>query len=184
MKLNFAILLFISIITAHVQETFAQNAVKVSQKTNTKIKWYTIDEVNELSKQKKKKIIIDLYTDWCGWCKVMDKNTFANEDIAAYINKHYYPVKLNAEYKNDINFNNKIYSYVNSKGQGYNEFALEITGGKLSYPSVIFIDEDLNVIQPIQGYQEARDFIKIVKYFGEDHYKKTPWTVFEQNYDR
>ena len=137
-----------------------------------------------MSKNKKKKILIDLYTDWCGWCKVMDKNTFANEEVANYINKYYYPVKLNAEHKEDIKFNEKVYSYVSSRGKGYNEFALELTGGKLSYPSVVFIDEDMNIIQPIQGYQEAKDFIKIAKYFGEDYYKNTPWSVFQQNYGK
>ena len=184
LKLNFVFLIISAISVATAFSAVAQNTQKHTPKSSCKIKWYTIDEVSELSKTKKKKILIDLYTDWCGWCKVMDKNTFTNEELATYINKYYYPVKLNAEYKQNINFNDKVYSYVANKGKGYNEFALELTGGKLSYPSVIFIDEDMKVIQPIQGYQEAKEFIKIVRYFGEDHYKKTPWTVFEQNYAR
>ena len=185
LKINFVILFLGALFISGSFESRAQNnSVKANHKTSCKIKWYSIDEVIELNKAKKKKIIIDLYTDWCGWCKVMDKNTFANEEIATYINKYYYPVKLDAEYKNDITFNDKVYSYVANKGKGYNQFALEITGGRLSYPSVVFIDEELNVIQPIQGYQEAKEFIKIVKFFGEDHYKKTPWTVYEQNYGK
>lgn len=136
------------------------------------------------AKSQSKFVFADVYTDWCGWCKVMDKNTFANDDIINYINKNYYPVKFNAETKDNIEFNNKVYSYVGSKGRGYNEFALLLTGGRLSYPTVVFIDEELNVIQPIQGYQEPKDFYKIMRFFGEDHYKKTPWNVFVQNYSK
>lgn len=184
MKLNFVFWILLGLTTGFSEDIWAQGAVRVNQKTAQKIRWYTIEEAIDLSKTKKKKILIDLYTDWCGWCKVMDKNTFSNEDIVAYINKNYIPVKFNAESRNDINFNNKVYSYVSDRGKGYNEFALAITGGRLSYPSVVFIDEELNVIQPIQGYQEPREFFMIIRYFGEDHYKNTPWSVYEQNYGR
>lgn len=149
-----------------------------------KINWITLEEAVEQNKKQKKKILIDLYTDWCGWCKVMDKNTFSNVDIARYINKTFYAVKLDAEYKNEISFKNKVYNYISSNRRGYNEFALMLTGGRLSYPSVIFIDEDLNVIQPIQGYQEPESFMMISKYFGEDRYKDTPWTVFQDEYKK
>lgn len=161
-----------------------QTTAKNDSKTGARIKWYTIDEAVQQNKIKRKKIIVDLYTDWCGWCKVMDKNTFSNDDIINYINKNYYPVKFNAETKENVEFNKKVYSYVGNKGRGYNELALALTGGRLSYPTVVFIDEDLNVIQPIQGYQEPKDFFKIMRYFGEDHYKQTPWNVFVQNYSK
>lgn len=150
---------------------------------DVKVNWYSLDEVKELSKKKKKKILIDLYTDWCGWCKVMDKNTYLDPEVVKYINSNYYPVKLNAEYKETINFKNKNYSYINTKRGGYNQLALELTGGRLSYPCVVFIDENLNVIQPIQGFQEPKLFLMILKYFGENKYKSTPWSVYEAEYN-
>ncbi|HNB62500.1 MAG TPA: DUF255 domain-containing protein [Saprospiraceae bacterium] len=174
----------IGILLGFAGKLTGQATSRTETETNARIKWYTIDEAVQQNKIKPRKIIVDLYTDWCGWCKVMDKNTFANDDIINYINKNYYPVKFNAETKDNIEFNNKVYSYVGSKGRGYNEFALLLTGGRLSYPTVVFIDEELNVIQPIQGYQEPKDFYKIMRFFGEDHYKKTPWNVFVQNYSK
>ena len=68
------------------------------------IQWMTLAEAIEAQKENPKKIIIDVYTDWCGPCKLMDKNTFQNRDVAAYISKHYYAVKFNAEGNESITY--------------------------------------------------------------------------------
>mgnify|MGYP005703647067 FL=1 len=62
-----------------------------------KIKWLKFEEAIEMQKNNPKKIIMDLYTNWCGPCKVMDKKTFGNRHVAKYINEFYYAVKFNAE---------------------------------------------------------------------------------------
>ncbi|MCP4522175.1 MAG: DUF255 domain-containing protein, partial [Cytophagales bacterium] len=74
-----------------------------------KVQWHTLEEVEELMKKEPRKIIIDVYTDWCHWCKKMDKTTFNHPEIAKYINKNFYAVKINAESKKSITFNNKTY---------------------------------------------------------------------------
>ena len=61
------------------------------------VKWLTFEEAVEKSKTEKRKIFIDVYTDWCGWCKVMDKNTFNDPEVAKLLNEKFYPVKFNAE---------------------------------------------------------------------------------------
>ena len=71
------------------------------------VKWYTIEEVQELVKNEPRKIYIDMYTDWCGWCKVMDKKTFTDESIAKQLNTNFYAVKFDAEGKEPVNFKNK-----------------------------------------------------------------------------
>ena len=79
----------------------------VNERTNrsdSTVNWLTFEEAVERSKTEKKKIFIDVYTDWCGYCKVMDKNTFSQADIAQYLNENFYPVKFNAEQKQDITF--------------------------------------------------------------------------------
>ena len=57
------------------------------------VKWLTFEEAIELNRREPRKIMIDVYTDWCSWCKVMDKNTFNQAVIANYLNKTYYQVK-------------------------------------------------------------------------------------------
>uniref|UniRef100_A0A3Q2YUK7 Spermatogenesis-associated protein 20-like TRX domain-containing protein n=1 Tax=Hippocampus comes TaxID=109280 RepID=A0A3Q2YUK7_HIPCM len=49
-----------------------------------------------------KKVFIDIYTDWCGWCKKMDKDTFQNPEVAAYMNENFLMVKMDAEGKDPI----------------------------------------------------------------------------------
>jgi len=120
------------------------------------IEWLTWEEALERNKTEKRKIIVDVYTQWCTWCKKMDERTYKRENITKQINEDFYAVKFDAEQKEDIIFNNKIYSYVKGFGKkGYHELAQEIMNGRMSYPTTVFIDEDLNVIQPIPGFQGA-----------------------------
>ena len=136
-----------------------------------------------MQKRKARKVLIDVYTDWCGWCKRMDKNTFQKADIASYINNNYYAVKFDAEFKDDIIFNGLKYSYVKSGRKGHHELAELILKGRLSFPTVVFLDEGLKVIQPIPGYQDSRSMELIVTYFARDYYKDTPWKKYTTMYN-
>lgn len=146
------------------------------------IKWMTWQEATEKSKTQKKKILVDVYTDWCGWCKRMDAATFQQAHISNYVNAHFYAVKFNAEMKEDIEFNGKTYKFVKNGMRGYHELAAEITRGRLSYPTVVFLDEKLEVIQPVPGYKDALEFEQIITYFAKDEHKKTPWEKYQKEY--
>ena len=147
------------------------------------IQWLTWEEMQIMQKRKDRKVLIDVYTDWCGWCKRMDKNTFQKADIASYINNNYYAVKFDAEFKDDIIFNGLKYSYVKSGRKGHHELAELILKGRLSFPTVVFLDEGLKVIQPIPGYQDSRSMELIVTYFARDYYKDTPWKKYTTMYN-
>jgi thiol:disulfide interchange protein len=70
----------------------------------TAVKWYTIQEAEKLNQASPRPIFIDTYTDWCGWCKKMDKDTFTNSVISDLLNNKFYPVKFNAEGKESVTF--------------------------------------------------------------------------------
>lgn len=155
----------------------------ITLSSQSRVNWMSWAEALEKNQVEKRKIFVDVYTNWCGWCKKMEKSTFSTEHIADYINENYYPVKFNAEQKEDIIFNNKIYKYVGNFGRrGYHELAFEIMRGKMSYPTIVFIDEDLNVIQPIPGFQDVQNFEMIMTYFAENFYKAVPWKKFAHAY--
>lgn len=73
-----------------------------------KINWLSMAELQAAYAKNPKPIIIDVYTDWCGWCKVMDRETYSNDKVADYINKNFYAVKYNAESTAQVEFANKI----------------------------------------------------------------------------
>lgn len=158
--------------------TVAALSLAVFASAQSAVKWLSWDEAMSLSKNEPRKFFVDVYTDWCGWCKKMDKATFENPAVASYLNTHYYPIKFNAEQRTDITINDKTYQFVGNGMRGYHQLAAEITFGRLSYPTIVFLDENMKVIQPLPGFREVDEFKKMMIYFAEDHHKKTPWNKF------
>jgi thioredoxin-related protein len=142
-----------------------------------KIQWMTIEQAYELSltEGNPKKIFIDVYTDWCGWCKRMDKATFQKPEVVAYMNEHYYNVKFNAEQKEDISILDNTFKFVAQGQRGYHELAAALLNGKMSYPTVIFMNHKFEMLSPVPGYQEPLQFMKVAKFFGSNAYKSTDW---------
>lgn len=146
------------------------------------IKWYTWEEAIELNKKEPRKIMVDVYTDWCGYCKIMDKNTFGNQIIADYLNEKYYPVKLNAEQKGDIIFKDHTYKYISQGNRGVHELAYALLGGEMSYPSIVFLNESVEIIHVLKGYVQPEPFDEIVKYIGGSHYLAQSWEEWRKAY--
>ncbi len=146
------------------------------------VNWMTLEQALEKSKTGKRKIFVDMYTDWCGWCKHMDSTTFVNPAVAKYLNEHYYPVKFNAEQEKDIVFKDKTYKFKKNGARGYHELAALWLNNRLSFPTVVFLDENQQLIQPVPGYQDAAKMEAIINYFGSDSHKKTPWESYEKNF--
>lgn len=142
----------------------------------SKIKWLSFDQVEGLKSDKPhKKIVTYLYTDYCSYCRKMDLSTFQNEYIAHYLNENFIPIKLNAQYKKDINFNEQLFKPDKS---GYHELAIALSLGDLGFPTLVFMDEENQIIQPIQSYQSVDELERIMFYFANDLYKNTPWNEF------
>jgi thioredoxin-related protein len=150
--------------------------------TTEEVKWLSWEEASALADDKEKKFVVDIYTDWCGWCKKMDANTFQEPHIAKYINENYHAVKFNAEQKQELTYKGKTLKFINKGRRGYHELAAELTLGRLGYPTIVFLDEDMNVIQAINGYKGPDDFEKIMTYFAEDFHKKMPWDKYQRSY--
>ncbi|MFK7981286.1 MAG: thioredoxin family protein [Saprospiraceae bacterium] len=126
----------------------------------TKIKWYTLEEATELNKTNKKKFAIDIYTSWCHWCKVMDKETFTDPAVIEYMNEHFYAIKFDAESKDNITFQGKDFKFVNAGRRGINTLAYFLLDGKTAYPTIVYLDEDLNKVKKSPGFKKPNQMVE------------------------
>lgn len=169
-QLIFALLIFFTI------NTQAEN-------TKETVKWFTLEEAVKLQAETPKKIFIDVYTDWCGYCKKMDKETFSNPVIAKYLNENFYPVKFDAEQKESIEFKSQTYRNTNpDRKRSSHELAQALLQGKMSYPSYAFLNEKSVLITVVPGYIPAPNFEPIIHYFGGNAFNKTEWEEFSKNF--
>jgi thioredoxin-related protein len=142
---------------------------------SAQINWVTMEEALAAQKESPKKIMVDMYTVWCGPCKMLDKNTFQNKDLAAYVNENYYAVKFNAEGNTVVDylgktFTNPRYDPAKSKTRNYqHQFAGYLRVN--AYPTVVFFDEEGGLIAPIPGYRKHNEMELFLKFFKEDAYK-------------
>jgi thioredoxin-related protein len=146
------------------------------------LQWLSFEEAAKLSEEKPKKIFIDVYTDWCGWCTKMEATTFRHPVIAKLLSENFYPVKLNAEQREDITFKEHTYKFVEQGSRGYHEIAAALLQGKMSYPTVVFLDESFRIIQPVSGYIDPKNFEPILKYIAEGKYTETDWETFLKSF--
>ncbi len=151
-----------------------------TQKEKEKINWLTLTEVEEKMKTEPRPVLIDLYTDWCGWCKVMDKKTYANSNVAQYINEKFYAVKLNAESRSNFSWKGKTYAF--NPQYKTNDFAVYLTNGQLSYPTTVIIPVNSKEPQSIAGMLEVKEMELIATYFGEDKFGKIPFDNYARTY--
>ncbi|MFD0931926.1 thioredoxin family protein [Psychroflexus salinarum] len=157
---------------------------------HSQIEWMTMNEALEAQKSEPKKIFADVYTDWCGPCKMMDKNTFSNPDVAEYVNTHFYPVKFNAEGAEKVDYKGFEYTNPNYKperkgkrnAQHFFANALKVS----AYPTVVFFDEESNVISPVVGYRTPEQLEIYLKMIATDAYKELKtqkaWQKYQSNF--
>jgi thioredoxin-related protein len=141
--------------------------------------WMTVEQAADKLQQEKRPVLIDLYTSWCGWCKEMDRSTYSNKKVAAYLGEKFYTVKVDAETHAVINWQGRTYAY--NPQYRSNEFALYLTHGRLEFPTTIIIppgDEP----QAIPGYLKPKELELLVKYFGEGAYKTQGFDVYEKSF--
>ena len=146
------------------------------------VKWYSIKEALELTASEPRILIIDVYTDWCGWCKRMDKDTFSDPVVAEILNTHFYPVKLDAEGKEDIVIGDKTFKFVANGRRGYHEMAAIVTKGRLSYPTISYVDAQGKVLQAAPGYKTPDQFRIYLDYYSGEAYKNQTFEEFSAQY--
>lgn len=143
------------------------------------INWLSFEEMQQAQKAQPRKVIIDIYTDWCGWCKRMDKTTFSNPAVAEYVNEHFYAVKFDAESKEAIQFLGKQFTNPNR----YHDLAVFLMNGQAGFPTSVYLDEKLKPLTaPIASYLDAKQFEVIINYLQTESFKRIPFEQYQQQF--
>jgi thioredoxin-related protein len=173
-------ILFSGLLLAGVFAFFSFKAPE-SPKVEEAIQWMSWEEAIEASNQNPKKIFIDMYTDWCGWCKRMDATTFKDPEIVKYMNEHFYAVKFDAEQKEEVIYDGHTFKFVDSGRRGYHQLAASLLDGRLGYPSFVYMDEEQRRITISPGFKDADRMLTELKFIGGDHYKSTDFQSYVKN---
>ncbi|MGK0376738.1 MAG: thioredoxin-related protein [Patiriisocius sp.] len=152
------------------------------------INWMSMDKALAAQKLNPKKIFMDVYTNWCGACKQMDKKTFSNKKVIRYINKNFYPVKFNAEGTESVTYKDFTYTNPNYR-EGFTKNTTHFFADALKlqgYPSIVFFEEDGNIIQAVPGYKTPKELELYLKMVATNDYKKvntaSSWKKYQENF--
>jgi thioredoxin-related protein len=148
------------------------------------VNWLSIKEAQQKNKEVQKPFIIDIYTDWCGWCKHMMKTTYSNAGIANYINSNFYPVKFDAETKDTIEYNGKIYKPTSKEPKTPHELAIKFLGTSLSYPSTMFVTNNFEYNLLSQGFIEDKKIEPLLIFMVENAWRNSVYDEFSKHFSR
>ena len=152
----------------------------------SQVKWMTLEQAMAAQQEKPKKIFIDFYADWCGPCKIMDKNTYGHQEIANFLNENYYAVKFDAEGKESVTVFGRIFSNPEfssgKKRNSMHDFTKFMNVN--SVPSIVFLNEQSMPITNINGFLTAKELDPYLRIISSDEYKKFKSRAEWENYQR
>ncbi len=140
------------------------------EKAVPRLQWLSFEEGIKQAEKTNKKIMVDVYTTWCGWCKKLDAEVYADSGVAACLRDNYICIKINAESSKKLTY----------KGEKFSEQELAAAFGATGYPTIVFLEPDAKPITKLGGFVAADRFLKIITFFGKDYYKTMKWDDFIQ----
>ncbi|MES2133005.1 MAG: thioredoxin family protein [Bacteroidota bacterium] len=145
------------------------------------VNWISFDEAYKKCKLNPRPILIDVYTTWCGPCKMMSAQTFNHPSIAKYINDNFYAVKFDAESKDSVKFDKYVFvSSDNNNPKATHQFAASILDNQLAYPSIVFLNNQIQRIDILKGFMAPNQFDPIIHYYGSGDYQVTKWDDYKK----
>ncbi len=150
----------------------AAKAQPAAQQTSTakegEINWMTLEEAQSANSKNPKKLIVDMYTPWCGPCKMMDRGTFKDPSIVQHVNQNYYAVKFNAESGSPVTWDGQQYANPNHKAdlpptrRNYPHQFTQAMGIR-GYPTLLIFDGNLKMLEQAVGYKRPEDLLQTLK---------------------
>jgi thioredoxin-related protein len=156
---------------------FDKSVAQASKKAQ--VKWMSFDDAVAASRKAPRKIFVDIYADWCGWCKVLDRDTFSDDAVAKILNEQYYPVKLDAE-------SNDVHTLPDGRKVSSPELAASLAsskpGERYGLPMMVVLNENASILTRIQGAQKPDFMTPALLFFGENHYVDKTWETYIKEY--
>lgn len=120
------------------------------------LKWYKWNEGYPVAVKEKKIVLVDAYTDWCGWCKKMDRDTYSNAEVIKKLNKHFVVIKFNPELR-DLTYD------IDGQTFTARDFFAQLSRGESTgFPTTYFIDPQKKSLMIDAGYHDAASFLQIL----------------------
>jgi len=125
--------------------------------------WLPFNEGMALAAKEKKQVVIDFYTSWCRWCKVMDKETFQNRDVQKYLAENFVTIRVNAESRHER---------IEYHGEGLTPVDLARRFGVRAFPSLAYLDTEGELVTVIPGFMPAETFLPLLRYMHRECYRQ------------
>jgi thioredoxin-related protein len=156
-------LLFLTLSCGNPEDSANPNTADASG-----VEWVPIHTALENAGKDGRKILIDVYTVWCGYCRRMNTETYADSEVQETLYKYFHPVRINAESKRFVEF----------AGEALTEQELALAFGVNGYPTTVILGKDGSAVGKQPGFMDAEDFRNLLSYVGSDAYKTTPFDEF------
>jgi thioredoxin-related protein len=149
-------------------------AIPDASKDPNKVQWLAFDAAVEKAQKENKHLIVDVYTNWCGWCKVMDRQTYGNPEVAAFLTENFALAKVNGESASKLTWNGKTLTE--------RDFAKAV--GVTGYPSTYFMKPNAELLGGVSGYIKSPDMMIYAKYVSTKYYEKGKLQQFADSLKR
>ena len=150
------------------------SAPEAKSANGASIEWKEWEAAVAANEADPRKILVDVYTDWCGWCKVMDRKTFTDPDIVEYINENFHAIKLDAESKETINWQGYEFKWMEGGRNGVHALAYSLLNKQMSFPQFVLLDQEFKRIRIVKGFKDAKSFMPELEYAASEEYKSSP----------
>lgn len=177
-----ALLLAVAFISLTTMARADDRKANKTTATNTKkeVEWISFEEAEKRMQKQPRKVWIDIYTGWCGWCKVLDKKVLSHPEVVKYLNEKFYSIKFDAERQDSFVFTGKKWGFMPEYRA--NGLAVQLMGGQMSYPTSIMMTEGFENPTPIGGYKPVEQMEMFMKYVGDDIYKTVKFEDYMKDF--
>jgi thioredoxin-related protein len=162
-------LLIVLISNSYTMGVEKQILQKTQPKDSISIEWHKYDKGLDKAKSGNKHIFLFFRTKLCKWCNMMEKTIFVDKDVIHRLNKDFVSIKI------DMDSDGKA---IELKGKKVSDRDIAQMYNIFSYPYSIFLEPDQKNIGVLPGYVETIDFLLLLEYIGDNHYKKEKFEDF------